>query len=165
MNNIEDITERFEDLLDRSKPIPFSDSLKINKRELDQLIYELKIAIPQSVKEAEDVIDNCHEYVDKAQKDADYILENAKMQASKMVSEHEVYIRAVDECENLKEQTEIEINDAITEAVKSIDASLSDINERVTAMSKRLNEEYSNTNQMLQDTLAEIYEIRMGLRG
>ncbi len=164
MNNIEIIAERFENLLDTSKPIPFSDSIRVKRQELEDLIYELKLAIPESIKEAEDVIDNCHQYVDNAQEKAEYILENAKMEASKLVSDHEIYKQAVIDAEQIKDDTTAQIHEDYNNAIRAIDGLLSDVNERITMVSSNMNEQYKNATEELDSYISEVYEMRQELR-
>ncbi len=164
MNNIEIIAERFETLLDTSKTIPFSDSIRVRKQDLEDLIYELKLAIPDSIKEAEDVIDNCHQYVDDAQEKAEYILENAKMEASKLISDHEIYKQAVVESERIKDDTTAQIHDDYNNAIRAIDELLSDVSDRVTNISELMDTQYKNTTEDLKGYMNEVYEMRQELR-
>ncbi len=164
MNPIEEVAERFSDLLANSKPIPLTSKVSVNRQDFEDLIYELRLSVPDSIKEAEDVIDNCHDYVNKAQDEADYILESAKIEADKLVSTHEIFIRASDEAEKLVEQTNEEINNSYSEALKIVDEILADVSERIKDLNNNVNEQYTNTLGALKGYHDEVYEMRKDLR-
>ncbi len=164
MNKIEDIAERLDILLENSKSIPFTDSVRINRQEFEDLLYELKLAIPESIKQAEDVIDNCHEYVDNAKQQADYILENARMEASKLVSEHQVYKQAEFEAEKLKDDTTSQIHEDYNNAIRAIDGLLADVSEKVAFFNGQITSQYQDTTRILGDYANEVYEMRQELR-
>ncbi len=164
MNKIEDIAERLDILLENSKSIPFTDSVRVSRQEFEDLLYELKLAIPESIKQAEDVIDNCHEYVENAKEQADYILENAKMEAAKLVSEHQVYKQAEFEAEKLKDDTTSQIHDDYNNAIRAIDELLADVNDRITSFNSQMNIQYQDTTRALSDYVNEVYEMRQELR-
>lgn len=165
MNNIDEIVERLDDLIVNSKAIPFSEAVRVNKRDLEEIAYELKLAVPQSVKEAEEVVNNCEDYVSDAKNMAQSIVEQAQMEANRLISEHDVYIRAVDEAERITEATNMEIQQAIDDAAITIDGILSDINEKIENINVRINEQYKQTYSDLKSYLDEIYEMRKELRG
>lgn len=164
MNSIEDISERFYTLLDASKPIPFTDSLKVNRKELEDLIYELKLSVPQSVKDAEEVIDNCHEYLEGAKNEADTIIANAEMEAQKLLSEHEVYIRAVDEAEKITESAREEVESSVEQMRIYIDSILEEAEKSVAEIAEKVHGQYQIGYKVLDECIEEVYQLRKGLR-
>ncbi len=165
MNSIEDVIDRLEELIDYSKPIPFTESIKVNRKDIEDLVYELKLSIPTALKDADDIVENCDNYISSAKSEAESIIANAKMEASKLVSDHEVYIRAVDAAEQQAEATAQEINTAVTDAIINLDNMLADVSKKIESMNYVINEEYKNTVSTLGSYVDEVYEMRKDLRG
>ncbi len=165
MNSIEDVIDRLEELIEYSKPIPFTESIRVNRKDIEDLVYELKLSIPTALRDADDIVENCDNYITSAKSEAETIVANAKMEASKLVSEHEVYIRAVDAAEEQAEVTAQEINTAVTDAIINLDNMLADISKRIDEMNFTINEEYKNAYKTLNGYVEEVYEMRKELRG
>lgn len=164
MNTIEEIAERFYSLLDNSKPIPFTESLKVNRKEFEDLIYELKLSVPQSIKDAEGVIDNCHEYIENAENEAQTIVADAQMEAQKLLSEHEVYIRAVDEAEKITDSARDEIEESVNQMKAYIDSILEEAEKSMSSAAERVHEETQKSYKVLDECIDEVYELRKGIR-
>ncbi len=165
MNSIEDVIDRLEELIEYSKPIPFTESIRVNRKEIEDLVYELKLSIPTALRDADDIVENCDNYISSAKTEAETIVSNAKMEASKLVSEHEVYIRAVDAAEQQAEATAQEINTAVTDAIINLDNMLADVSKKIESMNYVINEEFKNTVGTLNSYVDEVYEMRKDLRG
>ncbi len=165
MNNITEVLERLQHLVDTSKQIPFTGAIRIDKSEIEEILYDLNISIPDTVKEAEDIIIESNAYVDSAKSDAKAILEQAQMEANRLVSEHEVYIRAVDLAEQQAEAANIELEKAVSDAIVSIDNVLANISQKVEILNERLNADYNSLNQSIGQSIEEIYQMRKELRG
>lgn len=165
MNSIEDVIDRLEEFIDTCKPVPFTDSIRVNRKEIEDLIYELKLTIPTALRDADDIVENCDNYISSAKNEADMIVSDAKMEADRLVSEHEVYVRAVDASDRQKEMTLQEIDVAIGDATKHLTGILDQVYRKVNTMNNTINEEFRNTYQSLDNYVQEVSELRDSLKG
>ena len=94
-----DVQERLDELnvlVEDAKSMPLSASCVVNRSQVLDLIEEIRQMLPESVHRADELL---------ADREADRILERARTEADKMVSEHEVYLAAVAEAEALRRET------------------------------------------------------------
>lgn len=164
MSELEVLMNRLEDLVEDSKRIPMTNSIKVDKAEIEEIIYEMRVNIPKSIKEAESVVFECNEYLEHAQKEAKQIIEQAEMEATKLVSDHEVYIRAVDKAEELSVTTNQELNDAVMEAMLAIDSILEKTGNQIHVLTTSLNDVTERTKKTMQESTESILNMRKDLR-
>lgn len=164
MSELEVLMNRLEDLVEESKKIPMTNSIKVDKAEIEEIIYEMRVNIPKSIKEAESVVFECNEYLEHAQKEAKQIIEQAEMEATKLVSDHEVYIRAVDKAEELSVTTNQELNDAVMEAMLAVDSILEKTGDQIHILTNSLNDVTERARKTMQESTESILNMRKDLR-
>ena len=103
-----DVQERLDELtvlVEDAKSMPLSASCIINRTQVLDLIEEIRQLLPESVHRADELLADREAVVQDGRREADRILERARAEADRMVSEHEVYLAAVAEAEALREET------------------------------------------------------------
>lgn len=103
-----DIQERLDELtvlVEDAKSMPLSASCVINRSQVLDLIDEIRQLLPDSVQRADELLADREAVVQDGRREADRILERARTESDKMVSEHEVYLAAVAEAEALRGET------------------------------------------------------------
>lgn len=122
-----DVQERLDELtvmVEDAKSMPLSASCILNRSQLLDLIEEIRQLLPESVYRADELLADREAVVLDGRREADRILEQARIQADRMVSEHEVYLAAVAESGNLRSETASETLRMRTETDDYIDAKL-----------------------------------------
>ena len=95
MSRIEQLINEIEEYIDSCKFQPLSTSkIIVNKEELDELLVELRLRIPDEIKQYQKIISNKDAILADAQSKADAIIADAKTQAQQMVTESEVMQQA-----------------------------------------------------------------------
>ena len=103
-----DVQERLDELnvlVEDAKSMPLSASCVVNRSQVLDLIEEIRQMLPESVHRADELLADREAVVQDGRREADRILERARTEADKMVSEHEVYLAAVAEAEALRRET------------------------------------------------------------
>lgn len=88
------IIDLLEDKVEQAKSIPLLNRALVDKEELLAAIEELRINLPDDMKQARLIKDDRKRIIAEAQADADEIINNAKARTEKMVEEHEITKKA-----------------------------------------------------------------------
>ncbi len=88
------LLETIEELLENSKKIPFTNKGIINKDEILDIIKEIRIKLPEELKQAKWVKEERTRILIEAQKEADDIVKEAENRIISMIDEHEITRKA-----------------------------------------------------------------------
>ena len=133
MSRIEQLISEIEDYIDSCKFQALSNSrIIVNKEELEELLVELRLRIPDEIKKYQKIISQQETILSQAQSQADAMMEDAKKQAdsmvaqaseqtSEMINEHEIMQRAYAHANEVVEQ-------ANNQAQATVDAAVNDAN-------------------------------------
>ena len=91
------LLETLEDLLENSRNIPFSSKGLVDKEEMLDLIKEIRIKLPDELKQAQWVKEERQRILVEAQKEADGIVKEAENRIIAMIDEHEITRKAYDQ--------------------------------------------------------------------
>jgi cell division septum initiation protein DivIVA len=100
-----DVQERLDELavlVEDAKSVPLSASCVLNRAQVLDLIEEIRQLLPESVMRADELLADREAVVQDGRREADRILERARGEADRMISEHEVYLAAVSEADALR---------------------------------------------------------------
>ena len=84
------LLEALEDIIERSKSIPFSAKCIIEKEELLEIIKEVRLKLPDELKQAKWVKEERQRILQEAQKEADGVVKEAENRIIAMIEEHEI---------------------------------------------------------------------------
>ena len=88
------LLETLEDLLENSRSLPFSSKGLVDKEEMLDLIKEIRIKLPDELKQAKWVKEERQRILVEAQKEADGIVKEAENRIISMIDEHEITRKA-----------------------------------------------------------------------
>lgn len=91
------LLETLEDILERSKSIPFSGKSMVEKEELLEIIQEIRLKLPDELKQAKWVKEERQRIIEEAQKEADSIVKEAENRIIAMIDEHEITRKAYEQ--------------------------------------------------------------------
>ena len=133
MSRIEQLISEIEEYIDSCKFQALSNSkIIVNKEELEELLVELRLRIPDEIKKYQKIISQQDTILGEAQAQADAMLEDAKKQAdsmvaqaseqtAEMINEHEIMQRAYAHADEVVQQ-------ANYQAQAIVDAAVNDAN-------------------------------------
>lgn len=88
------LLETLEELIENSKKVPLTNKGVIDKDELLDLIKEIRIKLPEELKQAKWVKEERTRILIEAQKEADDIVKEAENRIIAMIDEHEITRKA-----------------------------------------------------------------------
>ena len=133
MSRIEQLISEIEEYIDSCRFQALSNSkIIVNKEELEELLVELRLRIPDEIKKYQKIISQQETILGEARSQADEMLEDAKRQAdsmvaqaseqtSEMINEHETMQRAYAHANEVVEQAQ-------AQAQAIVDAAVNDAN-------------------------------------
>lgn len=140
------LLETLEDLLERSRNLPFSSKGIVDKDEMLDLIKEIRLKLPDELKQAKWVKEERQRILVEAQKEADGIVKEAENRIIAMIDEHEITRKAYEK--------KVEIIETANEMSREITKGTKDYADKV----------LSNVETALEDALKVIKDNREELK-
>ena len=107
MSRIEQIITEIEDYIDSCKFQPLSNTkILVNKEEIEELLVELRLRIPDEIKQYQKIISNQEAIINEAHTQANAILADATAQTNELVNEHEIMQKAYAEANRVVEEAQ-----------------------------------------------------------
>ena len=91
------LLETLEDLLERSRNLPFSSKSVVDKDEMLDLIKEIRLKLPDELKQAKWVKEERSRILVEANKEAEGIVKEAENRIISMIDEHEITRKAYEQ--------------------------------------------------------------------
>ena len=95
------VIDLLEDKVEQSKTIPLLNRALIDREEILANIEELRLNIPEDMKQARLIKDERKRILAEAQAEADEIIKNAKIKTEKMINEHEITKKAYEQANQI----------------------------------------------------------------
>jgi hypothetical protein len=153
--------QRLEDLIKEAKSMPLSSSALLNRDELLELVEQMKISLPEEVKQARWVVRDREELLTKARRDAEKIVDDARAEQLRMATREEVVQRAKQESERIVAEAGEDARTMRMEAEDYVDAKLAQFENAL----QRFGEDFEVTRTALDRTLEQVNAGRERLRG
>ncbi len=120
-SRIEQLIDEIEEYIDNCKYKAFStDVIMVNKAEIDDLLRELRMKTPDEIKRYQKIISNKEAILNDARQKAQALIDNAEVQTTELVSEHQIMQEAYAQAENIvamaTQQAQEVIDNAMIEA-------------------------------------------------
>ncbi len=154
------LLETLEDILEKSRTIPFTEKSIVEKTEMFDIIKEIRLKLPDELKQAKWIKEERERIIAEAQKDADDIIKEAENRIISMIDEHEITKKAYDK------KTEIiaDANEMYREMTQRtntyVDGILANIEDSMVELGKNLN----NVELSIQNALETIQNNRKELK-
>ena len=91
------LLETLEDILERSKSVPFTEKTIVDKEEVLEIIKDIRLKLPDELKQAKWIKEERARILDEAQKEADGIVREAENRIISMIDEHEITKKAYEQ--------------------------------------------------------------------
>jgi cell division septum initiation protein DivIVA len=145
--DVEAKLSQLELLVAEAKAVPLSASIMLNRAEIDGLVTELRDALPEEIKRARWILKERDEVLDKARREAETMLGDARSERERLVSRTDVAQAANREADRIVEEAREQARQLRLEAEDYVDAKL------------------ANFEVVLNKTLAAVERGREKLRG
>ena len=91
------LLETLEGILERSKSVPFTEKAIVDKEEVLEIIKDVRLKLPDELKQAKWIKEERARILDEAQKEADDIVREAENRIISMIDEHEITRKAYEQ--------------------------------------------------------------------
>ena len=91
------LLETLEDILEKSKQLPFTNKCIVEKEEILDIIKEVRLKLPDELKQAKWIKEERGRIMQEAQKEADDIVKEAENRIIAMIDEHEITRKAYEQ--------------------------------------------------------------------
>ena len=91
------LLETLEDLIEKGKKVPFSEKCMIEHDDALELIKEIRLKLPDELKQAKWVKEERERILAEAQKEADDVVKEAENRIISMIDEHEITKKAYEQ--------------------------------------------------------------------
>ena len=91
------LLETLEELVENSRTVPFSGKCILDKEEILDIVKEIRIKLPDELKQAKWVKEERGRILVEAQKEADDIVKEAENRIISMIDEHEITRKAYEQ--------------------------------------------------------------------
>ena len=154
------LLETLEDILEKSKTVPFTEKSIVEKDQFLDIIKEIRLRLPDELKQAKWVKEERERILTEANKEAENVVKEAENRIISMIDEHEITKKAYDK------KTEIiadanEMYREITQGTNTyVDGILANIENNMLELGKTL----SGVEMSLQNALETIQNNRKELK-
>ncbi|MEG0565843.1 MAG: vacuolar family H+-ATPase subunit H, partial [Hungatella sp.] len=133
MSRIEQLIGEIEEYIDGCKFQPLSNSkIVVNKEEIEELLVELRLRIPDEIKKYQKIISNQDAILGEARTQADTMIQEATVHTNELVNEHEIMQRAYSAANQVVEdanaQAQATLDSANAQAQAMVDSAVNDAN-------------------------------------
>ncbi|MBE5921794.1 MAG: vacuolar family H+-ATPase subunit H [Lachnospiraceae bacterium] len=167
LNKIEQCINEVEEYIDGCKFVPMSTTkIIVNKDELDELLANLRMNVPEEIKKCKKIISNKETILNSANEKANTMIMEATAHINELVSEHEImqqaYVRANEVVEEARMQAEAILDAANTEANNYKSAAVQYTDDRLSEIQGVLTlgmQQFSDKYDYLMKHLSEVLQV------
>jgi vacuolar-type H+-ATPase subunit H len=114
---IEEILDEIENILVDSTRVPFTNKLVIEEDDIIRLLDELRDVLPQEIKDAAKIVSERQRILEEAQKEAQNIVDQAKVYVTKLTDENIISKQAQEQANEIVQQARKAARDLQQESV------------------------------------------------
>lgn len=96
-----DILETLEDVVEKGINVPFSGKCMVDREEILEIIKEIRLKLPDDIKQAKWVKEERQRILLEAQKEANNIIKDAEGKIMSLVDEHEITKKAYEQANEI----------------------------------------------------------------
>ena len=95
------VLEALEDLVEKSFSVPFSGKCLVDREEILEIVKEVRLKLPDDIKQAKWVKEERQRILMEAQKEANSILKDAESKLASLIDEHEITKKAYEQANEI----------------------------------------------------------------
>ena len=162
------LLETLEDLLETSKNLPFTAKTMVDKEEMLEIIKEIRIKLPDELKQAKWIKEERQRILVEAQKEADGSVKETENRIMSMIDEHEITRKAYEQKAEIIE-TANEMSREISQGTKDYANNLLETTEKVLTdtyakLERNIGEAINLMQMSLEDTIKTIQNSKKELQ-
>jgi len=95
------LLDEIEDIVESGSTIPFAGKVLVDKNDILEIIKEIRIKLPDEIKQAEWIKEERQRILAEAQNEADTMLQEVKLHIEELVEQHEITKLAYERAEEI----------------------------------------------------------------
>ena len=84
------LIDKLDDLVHNAKPVPLSDTVRVDKEEIYDILDQMRATIPEEIKQARWIVKERQEMLAEAKREAERVVDEARQRQDQLISEEEV---------------------------------------------------------------------------
>ncbi len=132
------LLETIEDILEKGKNVPFTEKCIVEKNELLDIIKEIRLNLPDELKQAKWIREERERIIAEAQKDAEDIVKEAENRIISMIDEHEITRKAYDKKNEIIAEANEMYREYNKDAIHYADGILSNMEDNIIKLGETL---------------------------
>jgi hypothetical protein len=133
------LIDRLEELFNESKAIPLTRNVMVDEDRMLDIIDQMRIAIPEEVKKAQQLLGQRDRVLAQAQEEANRTLEIARQKADQLVTKDMVMQEAQRRADQIVSQARLEAENIRADADEYVINSLTQLQEELEQISNQVN--------------------------
>lgn len=134
------LIDEIEDIVEAGTSVPLTSRVMVNRDELLDIIKEIRIKLPDEIKQASWIKEERQRILDEAQKSASSMLNDAEARLEELVDNEEIVRQAKERAEELIRRAELSAEEIRNGALEYADELLYDTQEKFKEIIHVLNE-------------------------
>lgn len=134
------LIDEIEDIVEAGTTVPFSGKVMVDRFEILEIIKEIRIKLPDEIKQAAWIKDERQRILAQAQKDADTLLEEAEYKLEELIDEEEITKKASSRADEIVSRAQINAKEIRLGALDYADTILEETQENLKEVIQLLNE-------------------------
>ncbi|MCL2852739.1 MAG: hypothetical protein FWE20_06875 [Defluviitaleaceae bacterium] len=165
MDSLVDYLDMLEDLIEGSRTVPFSNKVSLDKDQIFEIISDMRLNLPNEIRNAQKIIDDHDRIINDAKSKAAQIIRDAEHEQQQMVDDHQVYKLAVEQANELMDETRKSARDMRLSSIDYADEILLKTENSLRESMNSINMQYRAIEDSFGDTIEVLYSNRQELRG
>jgi len=132
--DIQQLIDYMERMVSKAVHLP-GGKVVLDQYELNNLVEQLRLAVPAEIKQAQQVLADCQRMIDQARDESSTILKQAQTKASQHLSDHTLVRQAEEEANTIRREASDEANSIINGADDYAEESLRQLAQSVAQLS------------------------------
>ena len=164
METILDFLDEMEEILDASRPVPFSNKVSVDRERLFDIIERIRLNLPTEIEKAQKIVYDYERIIGDARSKSEIIMDEARTEAANRADDHEVYKIAEQKAEEIIEKSKKEANEVRQNVMEYADEILAKAEATVREVMSSVNQGTRAIDDLFNNTLDIIYDNRQELR-
>ena len=139
--DIMNLIEILEEAIESSRKIPLTSKCFVDKDELLESLQDIRLKLPEELKQAKRITEERQRILIEAQKEADNILKNTADRVNVMVNEHEITRLANEEAMKIMENAQNESRDMRLATKEYVSQTLDSLEQNLSSVLQKIRED------------------------
>ena len=158
------LVDRLEEIVASAQKMPIGSKAIVDRRRLLDVVDQMRVAIPQEVRDAQEMVARRDEQHREAEEEARLVIARAEDRAARMVEQHEITLAARKRAEEIAHIAETRLEERVQQANDEIEARIAD-SRRISGQQMDAADEYAREllGRLDRQLLAFVRSVQSGL--